>query len=109
MIVYAIKEGTVIWSDNDGIHKAGRVPLHEPLSVTSSSNMKWYAINRPANLSLEANRDYPDYWVKRSDVISAIPVVIPEDPSEPVRPFFGPTDEAAAVAIVTILKWLKQF
>lgn len=109
MIVYAKKEGTVIWSDNDGTHKAGRVPLHESLVVLSESNISWYAIARPVNISLPVQPAYPDYWVKRGDVLTELPADGPEPSPEPEEePVGSVTDEQAAAAIVTLLRWLKR-
>lgn len=105
MIVYAIKENTTIWSDNNATHKAGRVPLHQPLRVKSDSNQSWYAIERPDNISLPPQSDYPDYWVKRSDVLLSIVTPDPEPEPDPV---WFVSDQHLADAIVTIMKWFKQ-
>jgi hypothetical protein len=112
MIVYAIKEGTVIWSDHRSVHKAGRVPLHEPLTVISESVGGWYAIDRPANLSLPEDPNYTKHWVKTGDTTARIsdPVDPPVDPGapDPGLVIGEVSDNDLAIAIVVILKWLKQ-
>ena len=109
MIVYAIKEGTTIWSDNNADHKAGRVPLHQPLTVISERNQSWYAIRRPSNLSLQPQENYPDYWVKRSDVLLVLPTPPITPPiTPPVTPSGPITDAMAAQALVVLIGWLKQ-
>ena len=110
MIVFAIKEGTTIWSDNNGDHKAGRVPLHQPLLVLEKKNEKWYSIARPGNLSLPTQPNYPDYWVKKSDTLLVKPAPEPEpepDPEDPPAPQGDVSDMEAAQAIVTLLKWMR--
>jgi len=101
MIVYAKKEGTIIWSDNNKTHKAGRVPIHTMLIVLSvKAQAGWYSIKRPLRLSLEPNPKYPDYWVRIEDTVTSFE-------EEPPPPLVGVTDEDAAQAILTLLKWLK--
>lgn len=111
MIVYARKSPTNIWSDNNKAHKAGKVPLHEPLEVISESG-GCYAIKRPATISLPPQPNYPNYWVATGDVLDEMPVTTePSDGSESDGPglVIGEvSDNDLAIAIVVILKWLKQ-
>ena len=100
--VYAATDETIIWSDNKRVHKAGRVPLHEPLTVIREYG-NWFEIARPANLSLPGAAAYPDYWVHFDDVI----MINPGDPQEPPDPGNIPEEEVA-FAILTVLRYLKQ-
>lgn len=109
-IVYAAHADTIIYSDLGRRHKAGRVPLHEPLIVLSVYQ-NWYKIERPENISLDPDPAYPDYWVHNTDVIVSLPAPDPvpdPDPTPEPDPIPGvPTDEEAAVAVMILLKWLK--
>lgn len=106
MIVFARKEGTIIWSDNNSTHKAGRVPIDEPLTVLAEKT-DWLAIERPGNLSLEPQPGYPNYWVKRDDTIAEAAVEVPDPEPEPWVPD-KVSDTSAAAAVLTLLKWFKQ-
>lgn len=104
MIVYARKEKTYIWSDNNGTHKAGWVPIYEPLVTPGEGPAGWYAIARPLNISLREHPSYPDYWVKVGDTSAKVE---PAPTPEPIpREFISDTD--AAVAVIALLKWFKQ-
>ena len=106
--VYAAHIDTVIWSDNKKVHKAGKVPLGEPLRIIRVY-INWRKIERPANISLPVNDAYPDYWVHANDVVYTDPMPVPEDP--PVDPPPEPGDipeEEVAAAILLLLRWLKQ-
>jgi hypothetical protein len=105
MIIYAATEGTVIYSDNKRTHKAGRVPLHEPLTVIKQYLENWFKIDRPANISLPEDPNYPNYWVHREQIIETIPD--PQDPPPEPDPE-NISDFEAAAAIVTLIKYLKQ-
>ena len=110
MIVYARKEGTYIWSDNNGSHKAGKVPLHTPLFTSGEYPSGWYALNeRPANLSLSPQPSYPHYWVKVGDTLAGLPEEFEPIPEPPVilAPG-GVTDAEAIAAIFMLFKWFKQ-
>lgn len=110
MIVFARKEGTYIWSDNNGTHKAGKVPLHEPLFTDGERPSGWYLLTaRPRNLSLPENPSYPDYWVKVGDTVNEVSVPDP-DPgdNDPGLVIGEVSDNDLAIAIVVFLKWLKQ-
>ena len=100
MIVYARKEKTYIWSDNNSSHKAGWVPIYEPLDTDGERPSGWYAIARPLHISLPIDPSYPDYWVKVGDTVAEVP------PPEPDPILISDTD--AAVAIIALLKWWKQ-
>ena len=102
MVVYAVKEGTVIWSDNNKTHKAGRVPLHEPLNVLADKG-EWFIIERPLNISLPEQPGYPNYFVRASDTIGYV-----IEGGAAITPAVGITDKDAADAILTLLKWLKD-
>lgn len=105
-IIYAKQDGTIIWSDNNEVHKAGRVPVGEVLEVLSESG-SWFNIKRPANLSLPENPSYPHYWVRAEDV-SFLP--IPDGYEEPpvVTPGTEVTSEQVAEALIVVLTWFKQ-
>jgi len=109
--VYARVEGTIIFSDNNGTHKAGRVPINTPLEVIKTSNF-WYAIERPINLSLPENPSYPSYWVRAIDIMLSPAGVVeePRDPGIPIPPWHSDviTDEAAAAAMLTLIRWVKE-
>ncbi len=111
-MVYAAKEGTVIWSDHTNTHKAGRVPLHEPLTVIKANVGSHHKIARPDNLSLPHDPIYPHYYVKRSDVVdsfSDLPIDPPADPGDDDGLALGDiSDNDAAIAMIVILKWFKQ-
>jgi hypothetical protein len=102
--VYAAKPDTVIWSDNNKTHKAGKVPQYEELFVVDESG-DWYKIERPANISLDPDPAYPHYWVSKMDTLNKPP----QEPEPPVEPDPQPaiSDEDAAAAIVVLLKWLR--
>lgn len=107
MIVYALKEGTVIWSHHDDSHKAGRVPQYTALTVIKEVGSH-YRIDRPDNITLPPDPDYPNYYVKIGDTLADVPVA-PIDPVLPDPIEEGEvTDEGMAVAIITILKWMRQ-
>ena len=109
MLVYAVKEGTVIWSDHRSVHKAGRVPKGQSLTVISTKVGGWYSIDRPANLSLPGDPMYPKYWVKVSDTVETIIVPDQGPVLDPIpAPLGTVTDMSAAVALLTIMKWWKQ-
>jgi len=109
MVIYARKEGTYIWSDNNGTHKAGKVPQYEPLFTHGEKPDGWYSIERPKNLSLAPDSSYPSYWVKVGDTVKEVPGEVPGPaPSPTEEEPLTVTDEGLAVAIITILKWFKQ-
>ena len=107
MLVYAKKEGTYIWSDNNGSHKAGKVPLHEPLFTHGEKPSGWYAINRPDNLSLPVQPGYPDYWVKVGDTVLH-PGDDPDPTPDPTPDSGSVSDADAADAIVRLIRYFKQ-
>ena len=104
-VVYARKEKTYIWSDNNETHKAGWVPIYEPLDTDGEGPRGWYAIKRPLNISLPVDPAYPFYWVKVGDTVEKYSE--PEPVPTPVS-HGDVTDWEVAESIVTILKWLRQ-
>lgn len=102
MVIYAAFDGTIIWSDNKKIHKAGRVPLYAPLTVIREHSLNWFKIQRPLNLSLPAQEGYPDYWVYRDQIL----VTLPDDPDPKPDPKLSDAD--AADALITLLTWWRQ-
>lgn len=112
--IYAAYEGAVIWSDPNKVHKAGRVPLHEPLTVIQEMHQNWFVIERPENISLDPNPTYPDYWVYRTEIIEGLPVPDPIPTPDPTPdPLPEPdlesvSDEEAAGAILTLIKYYRQ-
>ena len=106
MIVYARKDKTYIWNDNNGTHKAGWVPLFTPLVTGGEKPAGWYAIARPIDLSLSPDPIYPEYWVKVGDTTEATDPT-PEPTPEPT-PGEVISDAQAAVSIIALLKWWKQ-
>jgi len=105
MIVYARKEGTVIWSDNNKSHKAGRVPIYTPLLILKESG-GCYKIERPENISLPFDPNYPSCWVATGDCVSAFTEDAPPDPDPEDDECI--TEIEVAVALTVVLKWLKQ-
>ena len=108
--IYAAIDGTIIWSSGDKLHKQGRVPLHEPLTVLREYAQNWFIIERPTNISLDPNPSYPDYWVYSTEILETLPVTPDPDPEDP-QPDPDPeqvSDEEFAQALVTMLKWMRQ-
>ncbi len=108
VIIYAVQDEAIIWSDNHKVHKAGRVPLHEPLFVIRSYGQNWFEIRRPVNLSLPENTAYPDYWVHRDDITEDLPAPIPDPDPDPEPTPDEISDDDAAVASLTVIKWYRQ-
>lgn len=105
MIIYAAFSNTVVWSDNKRIHKAGKVPLHEPLTVISEYAQHWYRIERPTNITLAENPSYPNYWIYGDQILEELP----GDPDPNPEPEPGTISDAdAAAALILFLKWWKQ-
>ena len=114
MIIYAAVEGMIVWSDNKRVHKAGRVHLHEPLTVIKQYKENWFKIERPDGLYLgndphpEPEPAYLDYWVHREVIIEELPESQPDPEPEPdLHPYEIP-DEDVAAAILLILKWWRR-
>ena len=116
-VVYAIKDGVVIWADGKMVHKQGRVPLHAPIVIKQSYAKNWYIIERPKDLYIgddsnpEPDPNYPKYWVRRESCLSVLLVPKPGPDPEPMP---GPvpggeiTDTEAVDALFTFLRWLRQ-
>jgi hypothetical protein len=111
--IYAARVDTPIWSDRSKIHKAGKVPIYEPLTVINQYSENWFSIERPVDISLPADPLYPNYWAHLDDVILALPGEDPgpipdPDPNPIPAPEELVTDKEVALAILTILRWYKQ-
>jgi len=97
-----------VWATNKADHKQTKAYPHHGLRVISIWQNAWYEIEEPPVLdgrTLSGN----NFWVRQSDV-SLNP---PEDIQDPLPtpdpiPTYGVSDEQAANAIVTILKYLRQ-
>ena len=98
MQVYAIADGTIIWSSVRANHKQGRVVAGCPLVVMNRSGT-WYEIEEP-ELDREVKPEYGNFWVRVEDTVLGVP---PVDP-----PVEGVSDMDAAVAILTLLQYMKQ-
>ena len=110
MVVYAKVDGTIIWSSVRANHKQGRVSANRALAVIDDSG-KYYELDPVINGSLDRDVDitrYPNFYVARADVAFQPYVEEPPVDPPPSPPFGLVSDEQAAVAIVTLLKWLKQ-
>ena len=103
--VYAMNDGTVIWSSFHKSHKQGRVSAGTPL-VVLSDNGAWLEIVKPI-LDREVKEGYPNFWVEESGVVPIGPVPQP-DPSPQPTPEGAVSDAQAASAVMVVLKWFKQ-
>ena len=102
--IYAAYDGAIVWSDFDKIHKAGRVPQYEPLTVIRPYAKNWFIIERPENISTVPDPKYPDYYIYRTEIVEELP----EDTIPEIDPEGQVTDTEAAMAILLVLQWLKQ-
>ena len=75
MIVYAAKDGVIVWESHRAVHKQGRVVAGCPLYVISESR-NWYEIERPP-LDREVKEGYPNFWVRWEDTVWDVPVAPP--------------------------------
>ncbi len=117
--VYAARDGAIIWSNGNKVHKQGRVNYGEPLVIIKEMYVNWYTIERPINLYIGDDPSpvpdpaYEEYWVWRSDTIDTLdPTPDPEPQPEPEPdPDTNPdtvSDEDAASAILVLLRWWRQ-
>ena len=77
----------------------------------SSKFYPWYEIEPIPQeyISIKIDKNYPDWYVLREDVAQGVPVVVPPIVPPVVPPVTtGITDEQAAQALVTVLKYMKQ-
>ena len=112
MVVYAKVDGTIIWSSVRANHKQGRVMANVPMSVIGDSG-GWYEISEDVEgyLDREVADGYPNFYVAMADVVDQPPVEEPPVDPPPVEPIDlddDVTDTEAAIAIMRLLKWLKQ-
>ena len=103
--VYAIVDGTIIWSSFHKSHKQGRVPSGAALEVLSD-NGSWLEIEEP-ELDREVKTGYPNFWVEKDFVSSGKPYPTPQ-PSPQPTPEGAVSDAEMAEAVCVIVKWLKQ-
>lgn len=106
-IIYAAIPDAVIWSDNKRVHKAGKVPLHEPLTVIRQYSQNWFKIERPTNITLDVDPIYPNYWVYRTQIINELPGESDPTPT-PTPDSELISDLDAAYSIITLLNWWRQ-
>ena len=80
MIVYAAKDGVIVWESHRAVHKQGRVVAGCPLYVLSSS-LNWYEIERPP-LDREVKEGYPNFWVRWDDTVEFWDEPVPVEESD---------------------------
>lgn len=98
-----------VWGDNNGTHKQGKAYPWQPL-VVLKENKDWVKIE-PLELDRKVDRsEYPDFWVRKVDVSTAIQTPPPAAPPPPSSPLPAPTvgEQEVAQAIITILKWIRS-
>ena len=97
-----LKAGGYIWADRSKLHKQGKViadyaiyPLKTNyLPMAPIQDVPQAALDRPLNLD-----SYPNFWVDMDDCV--------DNQSNPV-PTGTISDEMAAQAILTLIKFWKQ-
>jgi 2,4-dienoyl-CoA reductase-like NADH-dependent reductase (Old Yellow Enzyme family) len=99
MIVYATQDQQVIYGDHQGIHKNGRVPLGEPLTVITEVE-GWYEVVKPAHYTPVIS-EYPKWFVQKSMVSAVNPNPAPEPSPSPT-----PGDLTDA-EIAKFVRWYK--
>ena len=104
--------GTRIWADNKMLHKQGRATYDVVLfpSIIITEYADWMSVRLTQKEVDQPLQDiYPDFWVEKNLLKDWVnPEPIPEPDPVPTPLPSGISDEQAAAAFVTFLKWCKQ-
>jgi len=109
---YAAQDHLQIFSDHEGVHKAGRVPLNTPLYVIRTYD-NCYQIERPVPLysgmgtePAVVDANYPNYWVPVAQALD-VPVEVPQDaPGDTPEAPGAPITAQDALAFVKVLRYV---
>lgn len=104
-IIYGKAPYAYVWADNNGTHKHGKVFPDQGL-VVSAEKGNGYWIERPV-LDREVDPRYAamGFWIFKDDVVLSHG----SDPEPPVIVDPAPeSDLDVAMAIVTLIRWIKS-
>jgi hypothetical protein len=100
-----LTQGKYVWGEWKKLFKQGKlVSTIEIVPIKEYQGM--YRINPPSIDVLPRNpnsENYPEFWVDKLDVVEYVPT-----PPPPVPTPNEISDYDVSLAIVTLLKWLKQ-
>lgn len=101
-----LPKGSYVWADWKKLHKQGKVvddyyPVYTPTTYQGMLQVKPVS---QAQLDRPLLPEYKEFWIDPNDLVDAPaePVTTPQPPTATI------SDEQAAQAIVTVLKYIKQ-
>ena len=100
-----IPQGTRIWADNKMLHKQGRAADDIPLypGLIEKEYDTWMRVKlTQKDIDKPLEEIYPDFWVEKS-------LLVEWEDQIPTQPPAGTiSDEQAAQAVVTLLKYCRR-